>query len=65
MANSVDSDETAENDQGLHYLPNWEGQLVWTLIRLLRMAISVDPDQAAENVNQCRPLSDCWERQTV
>ena len=29
------------------------------------MATSVDPDQTAENDNQCRRWSDCWERQLV
>ena len=32
---------------------------------LERMANNVDPDQAAENVKQCRPWSDCWEWEIV
>ena len=46
----LDLDETAEN--GKYWRPwsdYWDWQIVFTLIRLFRMAISVDPDQTAEN----------------
>ena len=70
MANSVDPDQTAENDSadidqtaenGKYCRPwsnCWERQTVQTLISLLRMANTVDFDQIAENVEQCRPWSD-------
>ena len=41
MANSVELDQSAENES------------------------SVDPDQTAENGQQCRPWSDCWESEVV
>ena len=60
MANSVDSDQTVENDsadldqnaeKGKWCRPwsDWEWQILYNLIRLLRMANSVDPDQTTEN----------------
>ena len=36
-----------------------------SLIILLRMAKSIDPDQTAENDKQCSPWSDCWELQIL
>ena len=49
MNNSVNSDQTAsEHDKKCRpWSDCWEWQTVQTLIRLLRIANSVDPDQTA------------------
>ena len=54
MANSVDPNQTPENVDLDN--TNWkEWQIVKTLIRLLRMANSVDTDQTAEMSNSLDP----------
>ena len=45
MANSVDLDNTAEKER----------QILYILIRMLRMANSLDPDQTAENGKNVDP----------
>ena len=55
MAKSVDPDQAAENGKHYRRLPDWEWQIVQTLIRLLSMANSVDPDRTSEKGKYCRP----------